>query len=413
MATSPRKNRTICIPFCKNHYIEIVKNPILFREYIDRSRLKYPELFPTDMEQGYRMKEIYFSKKLLISIRRITINDISYTIRPSFAMPYMTAFADDVEKPLFLRKFNIPFWAIAHVFGKDAMYWYRLENHIGRNSVVGTTIKKPELLPEHIVADEKHSRIKGEKCYIATTAAFDCILGVSIAKNASEISLTKSYGVFLEESQRLKPDYSPTTVNIDGWPATKKAWKTLFTSIVVICCFLHVFIKIRDRSKNKYKNKFIEASTKLWYCYEAVTKRSFSQRIRRLTEWTREVELPDVILKPIIKLKKNIKAYSSCYEHEGSHRTSNMIDRLMQRMDRHLFSTQYFHGNYESAELNIRGWALISNFAPSNPATVKKYNGKMSPAERLNGFSYHDNWLQNLMVSASLNEFRPPPLNPL
>jgi len=49
-----------------------------------------------------------------------------------------------------------------------------------------------------------------------------------------------------------------------------------------------------------------------------------------------------------------------------------MLDRLMQRMDRHLFSTQYFHGSLSSAELSIRGWALILNFAPSNPTTIKK-----------------------------------------
>ncbi len=56
---------------------------------------------------------------------------------------------------------------------------------------------------------------------------------------------------------------------------------------------------------------------------------------------------------------------------------------------------QYFHGFMSSAELCIRGWALILNFAPSNPHTVKKYGGLQSPAERLDGFSYHENWLHN------------------
>ena len=35
-------------------------------------------------------------------------------------------------------------------------------------------------------------------------------------------------------------------------------------------------------------------------------------------------------------------AYRITYYFPEAHRTSNMIDRLMQRMDRHLFSTQYF-----------------------------------------------------------------------
>jgi hypothetical protein len=85
----------------------------------------------------------------------------------------------------------------------------------------------------------------------------------------------------------------------------------------------------------------------------------------------------------------------------------------MQRMDRHLFSTQYFHGTMAAAEKNIRGWALIQNFAPYNPQTVKKLNGRTIPAKRLNKFRYHDNWLHNLFISASLGEYRSPPKIPL
>ena len=113
------------------------------------------------------------------------------------------------------------------------------------------------------------------------------------------------------------------------------------------------------------------------------------------------------------KLQKNKDKYSVAYDHPQAHRTSNMLDRLMQNMDRHLFNTRYFHGSLEMAELNIRGWALIQNFAPSNPFTVKKYGGQMSPAERLNGNRYHDCWLDNLLISVSLGGFYGPPQNPL
>ena len=118
-------------------------------------------------------------------------------------------------------------------------------------------------------------------------------------------------------------------------------------------------------------------------------------------------------LKPIEKMKDNLPLFSVAYDYPGAHRTSNIIDRLMQRMDRHLFNTQYFQGKRASAELNIRGWTLINNFAPSNPLTVKKYAGLKSPAERLNDFCYQENWLQNLLVSASLGGFRKAPPNPL
>ncbi|RWX51161.1 hypothetical protein VU01_11975 [Candidatus Electrothrix marina] len=177
MTLPPRKNRTICVPFHKTAYSDIVKSDVDFRVYIDRITSKYTELFQLDISKGCLMKDMNYSKKLSIFIRRIKVNGISYTIRPSFIMPYVAGFTDDVMDALFFRKFDVPFWALAHVFGRNPMYWYRLENHIGRNSIVGTTIKRAELLPEHIAADETHTRILGNKCYIATTVAYDCILG--------------------------------------------------------------------------------------------------------------------------------------------------------------------------------------------------------------------------------------------
>jgi hypothetical protein len=66
-----------------------------------------------------------------------------------------------------------------------------------------------------------------------------------------------------------------------------------------------------------------------------------------------------------------------------------------------------------AAELSIRGWALVQNFAPSNPRTTLKHQNFQSPAERLNKFHYHENWLHNLMISASLGGYKTIPPNPL
>ncbi len=411
--SATRNNRSICLPISQEVYDTKIMKPVDFRNFINEQINLFPELFPPEIANGFQMKDIYHSKKLSIPIRRIDIGGIPHTIRPSFVMPYLTGNTDEIEKALFMRKFNVPFWALSYVFGRDPMYWYRIEQSIGRNSIVGTTVRNPHDLPQHLGADEKHTRILGDKTYVATTVGNECILGASVAKDAGNESLKKAYGVFKSEAQYLKPDYTPTTVNIDGWKATKNAWSFLFTSVVIICCFLHVYIKIRDRAKKRYRDMFTQVATKLWDCYHAENKYSFSQRVRRLVEYCKNNEAPDVILKPIKKLRKNIAAYSVAYDHPKAHRTSNMIDRLMQRMDRHLFSTQYFHGSRAAAELSIRGWTLIQNFAPSNPRTVQKYNGLQSPAERLNKFHYDTNWLHNLLISASLGGYRAPPLNPL
>jgi len=413
-STSANRNkRTICLPFSQGNYESNIHSPVDFRSCIDKRIELFPELFPNEIASGYQMKDMYHSKKQSVLIRRIKIAGVTYTVRPSFIMPYLVGFVDEIEKALFLRKFNVPFWALSYVYGKDPMYWYRIEQSIGRNSIVGTTVTNPEHVPQHLVADEKHTRILGDKTYVATTVGDGCILGAAVAKDAGKQELTAAYQVYKQESQCIKPEYTPETVNMDGWKATRNAWETLFPAVVIICCFLHVFIKIRDRAKRKYRDVFENVSSKLWECYRAESKISFSQRIRRLIEWCENNDVTPVINDPIKKLRKNIAAYRVAYDHPKAHRTSNMVDRLMQRMDRHLYSTQYFHGSMDAAQLSIRGWTLIHNFAPYNPRTVKVLNGLKSPAERLNRFRYHNNWLHNLYVSASLGGYRSPPLNPI
>ena len=133
-----RNNRTICLPFSQDIYRANIKNPSEFRMCIDERIQLFPELFPPEIANGYLMKDIYHSKKQSVLIRRIDIDGIPYTIRPSFLMPHLTGIADEVEKAMFFRKFNVPFWALSHVFGKDPMYWYRIEQALGRNSIVGT-----------------------------------------------------------------------------------------------------------------------------------------------------------------------------------------------------------------------------------------------------------------------------------
>ena len=411
--SASRNNRTICLPFSQENYLSNVTNAKDFRKCIDERVERFPELFPPEINKGYKMKDSYFSKKQKFDLRRIEIENISYTIRPSFVMPYMTGITDEVKNALFMRKFNVPFWALSHVFGRDHMYWYRMEQAIGRNSIVGTTIRNPDDIPEDLGADEKHSWLLGEKVYVATTVGNGCILGATITKDSDETALTNAYNVFKKEARYIKPSYHPKTVNIDGWKATRKAWTALFSSVVIICCFLHIFIKIRDRTKKKYKSFFDQTVTKLWECYHATSKSSFSQRIRRLVGWCKKNNVPDLILMPVEKLHRNIDDYSVAYQFPNAHRTSNMVDRLMQRMDRHLFSTQYFHGSMAATQLSIRGWALIENFAPFNPITIKKHSGFRSPAEKLNRFRYSDGWLQNLLISASLGGYRSPPQNPL
>ena len=271
------QDRVICLPFDKESYYDIVKDANKFRASLNKFIEQFPQLFPIEITQGYRLKDVREPKKLSVPIRRILIKEtnISYTIRPSFVMPYLTAMTIDSERVLFLRKYNVPFHALSYVFGENAMKWFRISQNMGRNSIVNTTIKCATDLPQHIVADEKHTWIMGEKAYIAATCANNCILGASIVKNADETELTKAYGVFKNEAQAIRPDYAPKTVTTDGWLATQNAFQTLFSSIILIACFLHIFLKIRERCKNK--EFFSDISDKLWSCFFATDKRKFSR----------------------------------------------------------------------------------------------------------------------------------------
>ena len=117
-----RNSRVICIHFPEDLYPDIVKDAQKFREYLMKHIALYPELFPPNINQGFQMKDQHKSAKLGLTIRRIKVNDLTCTIRPSFVTPYLTGRVSEVEKALFLRKFSVPFWALAYAFGKNAMY---------------------------------------------------------------------------------------------------------------------------------------------------------------------------------------------------------------------------------------------------------------------------------------------------
>lgn len=417
VAHPPQKGyRTIRLPLAESEYDQFLTDRAYARARLEEFYEDAPELFPDAFPWGYAFcGSTDPSIKQQLRCRRIRLQQGQqvFTVTPAFVMPYMTGRTQEVANALFLMRFHVPCWAIAEVFGRDPMYGYRLEQGLGRFSVVGTTVKSPEKLPKDLVADEKHSWLKGERVYIATTAAQDCILGASVARSASQVDLEKAYGVFASEAQALDADYAPETVNTDGWKATQNAWKALFTRITVILCFLHAWIKVRDRAKKSFGELGQDVQRRIWEAYRATSKRAFSQRLRRLREWAVHALPESDMKKKTLDLCDKRDEFSQSYDHPLAHRTSNMVDRLMRFLDRAFFNAQYFHGLPESAETRVRALALLWNFCPSCPETVKKHGGQSCPAERLNGKHYADNWLENLLVSGSMNGVKQDQQNPL
>lgn len=284
----------------------------------------------------------------------------------------------------------------------------KLDNHFGRYNLVQTTIKDPEKLPKHLLADEKVTWLNGEEVVIATTVGDDCVLGASVALGIDTPNLTAAYQHFKDESLQLDPEYQPETVNTDGWEATQKAWRSLFPLIIILECFLHAFIKIRERGKH-LKETFRQLSQKVWEVYHAIDAAAFRSQAAELLTWS-ESNTTGYVLEAVRKLYAKVDRFVLAYDHPLAHRTrrvelvetSNMLDRHMNLMDRWLFSSRFFHGHWTSAERSIRAWALLHNFGPycHRAKTRQTYS---SPAHKINDFVYHDNWLHNLMISTSMS----------
>lgn len=405
---SAKSSHQIRLPLNREEYAEMVNDSQQFRMQLDQLIETYPELFPASIGEGYELHGFSRASVKMPDIKRRRIKlkatpaegtSSIYTIVPSFVLPYMVGTTDEVEKALFLRRFGVPFWALTYLFGRNDMYWQRLVMQLGHNEVVGTTLKAVELLPTHLLADEKHTRWNGTKAYIATTVGADCVLGVGVALQADELALTEAYGQFKQEAHRLNPTYQPQTVNTDGWSATQLAWTTLFPTIVIIQCFLHAFLTIRARCK-RLKDLFPEIKQRVWDIYHAPECPAFYEQIHALGVWAQQY-LTGYPREAVLKLCAKADLFALAFDHPQAHRTSNMIDRHLDPLDRCLTSARYFHGHLMSAEYQLRTWALFHNFQPYCPR-AKIHEQFQSPFHKLNGFVYHDDWLQNLLVASSL-----------
>lgn len=399
--------KRITLPIEMEAYQTIVNDPAGFRQWLDEMIAAYPALFPATIGQGYTLHDQRVSKKMpTVILRRIKLKAADaggkaqvFTIAPSGVLPYMTGNTDEVEKALFLRRFGVPYWGLAYVFGRDEQYWYRLTSHIGRFEIVATTVQEGEKLPVHLLADEKHITLNGEKAYIATTVGQDCVLGAGVALAADESELTEAYGVFQQEAHHLNPDYQPETVNTDGWQATQKAWRALFPLVVIIECFLHAFLKIRQRCRKRVKTLYGEIVQQVWDVYHAADPATFLQRLENFQSWAQQ-SLTGSALEAVDKLCSKADRFILAYEHPDAYRTSNMLDRHMLPMARWLENARYFHGHWSAAERQVRSWSLFHNFWPYCPR-AKVSQEFQSPAHKLNGFVYHQNWLHNLLISSS------------
>lgn len=392
----------ICLPFASEaHYADCLRDLARYRQFLHQQFLAHPELFPQALGQGWQFHSHYRLKKQDgLALRRIRLQQTGevFTLRPSFLMPYGIAYTKEVEKALYLRQFGVPFDALAYVFGHNASFWERAWLGFARPSLVGTTIKDVEQLPRHLTADEKVTWLAGQEVSLTTTVAEGCFLGVGLATAVTAEALAAGYGEFKAEAQALSPNYAPATVCTDGFRATRLAWRQLFPTVTLILCYLHGVIKIRDRCRGALRRLVLK---RVWRCYEAGSARQFSQRLRRVHEWALR-SLTGPVQEMVIKLWEQGAHYRVAYAHPEGRRTSNAVDRLMRQQERLLTQMRSLHGGVEAGQRAIRAQALLWNFHPYHGRLRHGPARRQSPFTDVNGFQYHANWLENLLIAASL-----------
>ena len=142
----PRRGyRTIRLALAEADYARFMSDGEFARAQLDQMHSQHPELFPEAWGRGYALCGFTEPSRKQAGLRcrrvRLTVDEGVFTVAPAWVMPYLTASVAEVEKAVLLMRFQVPCWALAQVFGRDAMFWYRLEQSLGRFSVVGTTVK--------------------------------------------------------------------------------------------------------------------------------------------------------------------------------------------------------------------------------------------------------------------------------
>jgi hypothetical protein len=176
----------------------------------------------------------------------------------------------------------------------------------------------------------------------------------------------------------------------------------LFPKITVVLCLLHSLLKMQKHCAGPLRHQRLDRA---WQVYQAATKRPCAQRLRRLSEWT-PLHRSGPVAKRVLKRCCRRVDCTPASEGPQAHRTSNAVDRLLNSQDRLLYAMRYCHGTTDSARLAVRAMALQWHFHPYGARLRRDQPSRVAPFYDLNGFQYHPNWLQNLLIASSMGGLR-------
>lgn len=120
--------RTIRLPIAEHEYARFLTDRPYARARLQELCEDAPALFPEAFPWGYAVSgytEPSIQQQLCCRRIRLEQGGTVFTVAPAFVMPSMSGRTEEGDNALFLMRFHVPCWAIAHVFGRDPMYWYR------------------------------------------------------------------------------------------------------------------------------------------------------------------------------------------------------------------------------------------------------------------------------------------------
>src|SRR5208337_1548881 len=126
------------------------------------------------------------------------------------------------------------------------------------------------------------------------------------------------------------------------------ASQTLFPLITVVLCFLHGILKIRDRCR-----KACKLHRWVWDVYCAATAEEFRRLMNEFQQWCVMQTWTASVHEMLTKLWNKTEFYVVAYSHQGCHRTSNAVDRPMNRLCRLMYANRGLHGHQGSSELRL------------------------------------------------------------
>ena len=130
---SSRGSKQMCIPMNREQYEQIWKDSQKVRKYLDSLLRESPELFPSSVQQGYRLTgRLSESKKMPgIRLRQLRTIEGVYSLRPSFVLSYMSGTVERLEPPLLLLSMGVPCWVVTKIFSQNDMFWQRHLERLG------------------------------------------------------------------------------------------------------------------------------------------------------------------------------------------------------------------------------------------------------------------------------------------